>query len=154
MEQNRLASHLIIRWRTHTLGFCCKPNLISIPWLGHPNPYHKITHHRSKLCLIALVGSVGFFTTLLKYSLFSYIVDFYPTFLHCWIIANPNTLLRYSLSYCFAKQFPISIQCSVTLNHNTKLKYSLSYYIAEQFPLSIHCWPKPNLKTLFRYNQH
>ena len=93
-------------------------------WLGHPNPNHIISHYRS-VPFNTLVVSVRYLFTLLKYTLFYYIVEQYPTFLHCCAIPNPNTFLRYTL-YCF---------------------------IAEQFPFSIHCWAITNLQTLLRYTQ-
>ena len=109
VEKNLFRSHLLIHWRTHTLDFCRKPNPISIRWLGHPNPNSLLLHYRSIPCLKTLVGSVRYLITLLKYRLFHYIVELYPTFLHCWSIPNPNTLLRYTSSYYIAKQFPKTI---------------------------------------------
>ena len=61
--------------------------------------------------LNTLVGSLRNLITLLKYTLFCYIVELYPTITHRRAIPNPNTLLRYTLSHYIAKQFPISIQC-------------------------------------------
>ena len=119
-EKNLCGSHLLIHWRTHTLGFCRKPNPISIQWLGHPNPNSLLLHDRSIPWLNTLVGSVRYLITLLKYLLFHYIVEFYPILthcwgqpylkrllsnsqklIHCWAIPNPNTLLRYTfLLHC------------------------------------------------------
>ena len=106
VEQNRLESHVLIHWRTHTFGFCGKPNPISIRWLGHPNPNSLFMHYRSIPSLNTLVGSVRYLITLLKYRLFHYIVELHPTFLLCWAIPDPNTLLKYTLPYYIAKQFP------------------------------------------------
>ena len=83
VEQIRLGSHLLLHWRTHTLGCCRKPYHISFRWLGHPNPKSLLLHYRSIPCLNILVGSVGYLITLLKYSLFHYIVEVYPKNLHC-----------------------------------------------------------------------
>ena len=116
-EQHGLQLHVLIYWRTHTFGFCQKPNPISIRWLGHPNPNSLLLHYRSIPCLNTLLGSVLHLFTLLKYSLFDYIVELYPTILHCWAIPNPKTLLRYTLSYYMAEQFP---------NTNTLLSYTHS----------------------------
>ena len=65
----------------------------------------KKLHYRNIPCLNILMGSVRYLITLLKYSLFHYIVELYPTFLQCWAIRNSNTLLRYTLSYYISKQF-------------------------------------------------
>ena len=43
----------------------------------------KNVHYRRTPFLNTLVGSVRYLTTLLKYRLFHYIVELYPTFLHC-----------------------------------------------------------------------
>ena len=75
--------------------------------------------------LSTLVGSVRYLITFLKYTLFYYIVQLYPTISHCWAIANPNTFLR----------------------------YTPSYYIAEHFPISIHCWAITSLSTLSNYGR-
>ena len=116
-KKNLSGSHLLVHWRTHTLGFCRKPNLISIRWLGHPNPNSLLLHYRCITSLNTLVGSVRYLITLLKYGLFHYIIELYRTFLHCWATPNPNTLLRYTLSYYIAKQFS---------NTNTLLSYNQS----------------------------
>ena len=73
-------------------------NPISIRWLGHPNPNSLLLHSRSIPCLDTLVGSGRYLITLLKCRLFHYIVELYPTFLHCWAIPNPFTSLRYNLA--------------------------------------------------------
>ena len=117
VEQSRLGSHILLHWRTHTLSFCRKPNPISFRWLGFPNPNSLLLHYRSIPCLNILVGSVGYLITLLKYSLFHYIVEVYPKILHCWALPNPNTLLRCNLSYYIAKQFS---------NTDTLLSYTQS----------------------------
>ena len=62
-----------------------------------------ILHYRSIPCLNTLVGIGRYLITLLKYRLFHYIVELYPTFLHYWAIPNPNTLSRYTLSFYMAK---------------------------------------------------
>ena len=105
LEQSLLGLHLLIHWRTHTLGFCRKPNRISILWLGHPNAKHILFHYWSIASLNTLVGSIRYFIILLKYSLFYYIVELYPVILHCWAIPNSKSLLRYNLSYYIAKHF-------------------------------------------------
>ena len=114
--KNLFRSHLI-HWRTHTLGFCRKPNPISIQWLGHLNPNSIILHYRSILCLNTLVGSVRYLITLLKYRMFHYIVELYSTFLHCWAKPNLDTLLRYTLFFYIARQIP---------NTNRLLSYTQS----------------------------
>ena len=116
-EQNGLVLRVLTHWRTQTFSFGPKPNPISIRWLGHPNPNSLILHYRCIPCLNTLVGSVRYLIILLRYSLFYYIVELYPTFLHCWAIPNPNILLRYNLSYYMAKQFP---------NTDTLLSYTQS----------------------------
>ena len=129
VEQSRLGSHLLIHWWTHWLGFSWKPNPISIRRLGHPNTNSLWLHYRSIPCLNTLVGSVRYLVTLLKYRLFHYNVEPYPTFLHCWVIPNPNTLLMYTLSYYIVKQIPNTITfLSYTQSHNpnTLLRYSPS----------------------------
>ena len=138
VEQNRLGFQLLIHWRTHSLGFCRKPNHISIRWLGHPNPNSLISHSRSIPCLNTLVGSVRDLVTLLKYSLFHYIVEFYPTCLHCWAIHNPNTLLRYTLSYYIAKHISTT---------DTLLSFTQSCHIVKIEPILLHCWAFPNFHT-------
>ena len=114
---NLFGSHLLIHWRTHKLGFCRNPNPISIRRLGQPNPNYFLLHYRSIPCLNTLVGSVRYLLSLLKYSLFHYIIELQPTFLHCWAIPNPNTLLRYTPPYYIAMQYP---------NTNTLLSYTQS----------------------------
>ena len=138
VEQSRLGFQLLIHWRTHTLGFCWKPNPISIRWLGHPNPNSLISHYRSIPCPNTLVGSVCDLITLLKYSLFHYIVEFYPTCLHCWAIHNPNTLFRYTLSYYIAKHFSTT---------DTLLTYTKSKYNSKIEPILLHCCAFPNFNT-------
>ena len=104
----------LLHWRTHTLGFCRKPNPSSIQWLGHPNSNPILLHYRSIPCLNTLLRNVGYLITLLKYSLFitllSYTQHFYIAeryailshrwgiafFLLCWTIANFNTLSSYT----------------------------------------------------------
>ena len=66
-------------------------NPISTRWLAHPNPNSLLLQYRSIPCLNTLVGSGHYLITLLKYRLFHYIVELYPTFLHCWAIPNPKT---------------------------------------------------------------
>ena len=97
-EENLFGSHLLIHWRTHTLGFCRKPNPISIRWLGHPNPNSFLLHYWSIPCLNTLVGSVRYLITPLKYSLFHYIVEFHPTFF---------TLLSYTQSQYIVEVYTI-----------------------------------------------
>ena len=121
-EKNLFGSHLLMHWRTHTLGFCRKPNPISIRWLGHPNPNSLLLHYRSRPCLNTLVGSVRYLNSRLKYRPFHYIVELYPTFLHCWAIRSPNTLLGYTVSYYIAKQFSNTI---------TFLSYTQSQHIVK-----------------------
>ena len=93
-----------------------RPNTLTdsyIRFLPEAQPYlNSMTRTpKSKLFFIALpcpntlVGRVCSLITLLKYSLFYYVVELYPTFLLCCAIPNPNTLLRYTLSYYMAKQF-------------------------------------------------
>ena len=65
----------------------------------------KNLHYRNIPCLNTLMGSVRYLITLLKYSLFHYIVELYPDFLQCWAKPISNTLLGYILSYYIAKQF-------------------------------------------------
>ena len=70
-------------------------------------------------CLNTLVGSGRYLNTLLKYRLFHYIVELYPTFLPCWAIPNPNTLSRCTLSYYMAKHFPNTNTCWAIANPKT-----------------------------------
>ena len=84
-----------------------------------PKCKQYILHYRSITCLNTLVGSVRYLITLLKQSLFYYIVEVYlillhcwaiqKTLIHCWAIPSPNTLLRHTLSYYIAKPFPNTI---------------------------------------------
>ena len=152
-EESRLRSHLLIHWRTHALGFSRKPNHISIRWLGHPNPNSLLLHYRSIPCLNTLVGSVRYLITLLKYRLYHYIVELFPTLLHCWVVPNANTLLRYTLSYYIAKQFPISILTELypTLRQNWGTRYLIILLSNSQ--LLILCWAIPNPNTSLRYTK-
>ena len=90
VEQNRPGSHLLIHWRTHAHGFAQKPNPVSIQWLGQPNRMHILLQYWNIPCPNTLVGSVSYFFILLKYSLFYYNNELYPSFLHCWSIPNLN----------------------------------------------------------------
>ena len=148
VEQSRLESHVLIHWRTHTYGFCRKPNPISIRWLGHPNPNSLILQYRSIPCLNKLVGSVRYLITLLEYRLFHYLVELYPTFLHYWAIPNPNTLLKFTLSQNIAEQFSISIHTELypILRHYWGIPYLITLLSNSQ--ILIHCWFIPDLSTL------
>ena len=117
---------------------------ISIRWLASPNPNSLLFHYRRIPCLNTLVGSGRYLITLLKYRLFHYIVELYPTFLHCWAIPNPNTLSRYTLPYYIASNSQILIHCWAIPNPNTLSRYTLPYYIAKQFP---------NTNTMLSYTQ-
>ena len=82
---------------------------------------------------------------LVEYSLFYYIVDLNPKFLHRWAQPNPNILLRYSLCYYIAKLCPIWTKC-------WGIAYLVTFLSNSQ--ILIHCWPIPNLNTLLRYTKH
>ena len=76
--------------------------------------------------LNTLVGSVGYLLTLLKYTLFLYNEELYPTFLHCWAIPNPKTILRYTQLYYIAERNRNSLHCRAVPNPNTFLRHTQS----------------------------
>ena len=139
LEQNHLGSHLLKHWRTHTLRFRRKPNHISIQWLRHPNPNHILLQCRSIPCLKTLVGSVRYLITLLKYTLFYYIVELYPILTHCWGIPYLFTLLSNSQFQYLAELYPIPAHCWGLPNIDTLLRYTLSYNIVELWLILIYC---------------
>ena len=153
-EQSRLGLNLPLHWRTHTLGVSRKPNPILFQGLGHPNPNHKLLYDRSILCPKTLVGSVRSLKTLLKYSLFYYILELYSTFSHCWAIAILITVLKFTLSSYTAEQFPFSIHCGAIPYPNTMLRFSELYYIADVNPISLYCRAIANANTVLAYSQH
>ena len=123
VEQNRLGPHLLKHWRIHTFNFCRKRSHISIQWLRHPNPNHKLLQCRSIPCLITLVGILHYLLTLLNCTLFCYIIEPYSIPTHCW--GTPYL---------------------ITLLSNSEFQY-----IAEMNPFLGHCWGLPNIKTLLSY---
>ena len=88
----------------------------------------KKLHYRSIPCLITLVGSGRYPITLLKYRLFHYIVELYPTFLHCWTIPNPKTCWDIPYLFTWRSNSQLLIHCRAIPNFNT-------------------CWAIPNPKT-------
>ena len=126
LKKNLFGSHLLIHWRTHTLGFCRKPNPISIRWLGHSNPnslffiteaYPVLIHWWVVYAILLLCWSTACFIALLSSTQHFYNAELYPILIlcwgipylitllsnsqiliHCWAIPNPNKLLRYTLS--------------------------------------------------------
>ena len=160
VEQNLFGSHLLIHWRTHTLGFCQKRDPIWIKWLGNPNPNHIWLHYRSITSLNTLLGSVPYPITLLKYSLFFFNLLSYTQLFH-------NAELCPSLTHFWGIPYPITLQSNsqfqyiwATPNPNTLMRYSLSYYLAVQFqfqcivvlyPILTHCLGITNNNTLLSY---
>ena len=125
VEQSRLESHPLIRWRTHKLTNCqqptylnfmtrtstSKPSIITLP------KYTVSVQWRVVYAILIFCWSTSCFFTLLRFTQHFYIAKPYPIpthcwgilylitllsnpqiLIHCWAIPNPNTLLRYSLS--------------------------------------------------------
>ena len=113
---------------SYTQLLLTKPILISIQWLGHPNPNHTILHYRNILCFNTLVDSVRY---LLQ-----------PTTLHCWAIPNYFTLLSYTQPQLNFKVSTIFFFCWAIPNF---------FYIAELYPILSHCRGTPKINTLLSY---
>ena len=130
------------------IRFCRKPNLNSIQWLGHPIAIHLFVHYQNTPCLITLVGSLRYPITLLKYRLFYWIVELYPTLLHCWAILNPNTMFRYNQFNYIVEVNPKSLHDRAVSNPNTLLRYNQLWYIAELCPILLHSRAMVDLNKL------